>query len=88
MTPLTIKTTYERSGYRIERITGFTPFQLDRLNRMPYQDMKVEIIKILFEKNGIQLKPEDILQTWVGADALFVETPKNLQGEITDEQLP
>lgn len=78
MTPLTIKTTYERSGYRIERITGFTPFQLDRLNRMPYQDMKAEILKFLFERNGIQLKPEDILQAWVGADALLVETTKEL----------
>lgn len=73
MNPLTIETTYDRDGYQIKKITGFTAFQLDRLNQMPYQDMKKEFFKMIYERNGIHLKQNDVLHMWVGADALLVE---------------
>ena len=73
MNPLKIETTYDRDGYQIKKVTGFTPFQIDRLNRMPYQDMKKEFMKQIMDRNGIYLKQNDILHMWVGADALLVE---------------
>lgn len=73
MNPLTIETTYERDGYQIKKVNGFTPFQLDRLNRMPYQDMMKEFMKQIRDRNGIYLKQNDVLHMWVGNDALFVE---------------
>lgn len=75
--PLTIVTEHKRNGYEIKKITGFTPFELDLLNRMPYQDMKARLIEMLNERNNgigkVWLKEAGIYQMWVGATEMYVE---------------
>ena len=77
MTPLKIETEYKRNGSEIKKISGFTPFELDLLNRMPYQDMKVRLLGMLDDRNGgigtMWQKEVGIFQMWIGADAMFVE---------------
>ena len=77
MEKLKIETEHNRNGYQIKKVTGFTAFELDRLNRMPYQDMKQEALEMLDKRNdGIGTcwhNGYGVYQMWVGADALFVE---------------
>ena len=77
MNPLKISTVNERNGYQIKKITGFTPFELDRLNRMPYQDMKHELLKMLNTRNNglgeMWHKECGVYQMWVAADGMYVE---------------
>ena len=77
MEPLKIETEFKRNGYQIKKITGFTAFELDRLNMMPYQDMKEHLLDMLDKRNGnlgtCWHNGYGVYQMWVGADAMFVE---------------
>lgn len=78
---LKIETEHKRHGYQIKKVTGFTPFELDCLNRMPYQDMKQSALTMLDERNNgtgtVWHNGYGVYQMWVGADALFVEIGDN-----------
>ena len=77
MNQLKISEEYRRGGTMIMKVTGFTPFELDRLNRMPYQEMKDAALTMLDERNGnigtCWHNGNGVYQMWIGADALFVE---------------
>lgn len=75
--PLKIETIYERNGYQIKKVTGFSNIELDMLNRMPYQDMKETFLSTLDDRNnglGKQWNREaGVCQMWVATDGMFVE---------------
>ena len=77
MMPLKIETEHKRNGYEIKKVTGFTAFELDQLNRMPYQDMKVRLLGMLDERNNgtgtMWQKEAGVYQMWVGANEMYVE---------------
>ena len=87
MNPLKIETEHQRNGYQIKKITGFTPFELDRLNRMPYQDMKDFALDMLDKRNNkigtCWHNGYGVYQMWVGADALFIEIGDSCEEEKT-----
>ena len=77
MSPLKIATEHDRGGVKIMKVTGFTPFELDMLNRMPYQDMKEKLLTMLDDRNnGLGTcwhNGNGVYQMWVGADGMYVE---------------